>query len=429
MNARRLLSRAHRPGSTYVLVVGLTALVMTLALGAIAVARVQARRDRADADVTQSRLLAHAAVEMGRFLVKNDPLWRTHYSNGTWGIGTLSDLGNASLEGIDPNDGDLDDHELDPLLLIGTGACGAATQAMQITLQAYPKAYGCLEVALYAGNDVNVNACTVQSDQIVAAGNSINASSAAVYADAEAVNGVNGVTYYGTQTAGVAARSLPDPTTVFDTYQGRGSRIARSGLPYSTAEGARIIDEVVLSPASNPYWPYGTNSRGVYYIECDGDNVCIRNCRIVGTLVLRNAGSASRVEGSVNWEPAVSNYPALLVEGNMAFGCSATSLDEQTFFVNFNPCGTPYQGQWDTDLWDFYPSRIKGLVYIKGNAVARPGTQTFYGVVIAGNAFTAEAGSVLNLGYDATYLNDPPPAFRERVLMKPAPGSYERHVD
>ena len=420
-------SAATHKGSAYVLVVGLTALVMTLAVGAIAVARIQARRGRADADVTQARLLAHAAVEMGRFLVKSDPQWRVHYPNGTWGADALNGLGQGVLEGIDPNDADLTDDELDPLVLVGTGARGAATQAMQVTLLAYAEGYGCLQTALYAGNAISFNTCTVQADQIVAAGNSINASAASIYANAEAANAINGVTYYGTKTTGVAARSLPSPTTVFDTYQALGSRISRWALPIS--DGARVIAEVVLSPASNPFSPFGTNSQGVYYIECDGENVRIRNCRIVGTLVLRNAGAGSRVEGSVNWEPAVANYPALLVEGNMAFQFSAAALDELTFWDNFNPFGTPYQGQSDNDLWDFYPSRIKGLVYVKTNAVARAGTQTFHGVVIAGNTFTAEAGSVLNLRYDATYLNDLPPAFRERVLMKVADGSYERHVD
>jgi len=429
VNAQRPTSRAARPGSTYVLVVGLTALVMTLALGAIAVARIQARRDRADADVVQARLLAHAAVEMGRLFIKNDPLWRTHYPNGTWGTCALNNLGHGALKGIDPNDGDLADHELDPLVLIGTGVSGAATQAMEVTLQAHPKAYGCLEVSLYAGSDLTLNACTVQSDQIIATGQDGTASAAAVYAAAEASGDLNGAIYFGTTTAGVAARSLPDPSTVFDTYQALGTRISRFRLPYSSSEDARILAGVVLSPARNPYWPYDTNSQGVYFIECDGCNVCIRNCRIVGTLVLRNAGLGSRVEGSVHWEPAVANYPALLVEGRMAFQFAALSLDEESLGVNFNPYGTPYGGEWDNDVQDFYPSRIKGLVYVKKNAVVRAGTQTFDGVVIAGKSFTAEDGSVLNLHYDATYLNDPPPAFRERILMKPATGSYERHVD
>jgi len=416
-----------RRGSAYVLILGLSALIVTLALGAIAMARIQARRGRTTADITHARLYAHAAVEMARFIIKNDPQWRQNHPNGTWAADVPVGNGTGALEVIDPNDGDLADDELHPVVLTGAGTMGHATQKMSVTLLAQAHGFGCLQTALHAKNNLIFNACTVQCDQTVSAGNNINASGADIYADAEAANSINGGTYHGTTTGGVDPRTMPDPSTVFNTYTNRGAWIARGDIPF--VGGARLISKVVLSPAQNPYWPYGTTPEGIYYINCNGQDVCIRNCRIVGTLVLLDAGSGSRIEGSVNWAPAVDNYPALLVDGDMTLAYSAAALDEEAVWQNFNPPGTPYQGQSDTDHQDLYPSRIKGLVYVKDDAFSQAGTQTLHGVCIVGATFTAEAGSVLNLRYDATFANDPPPAFRERVIMNVAEGSWERTVD
>ena len=49
-----------------------------------------------------------------------------------------------------------------------------------------------------------------------------------------------------------------------------------------------------------------------------GSSITIKECRIVGTLVLLNTGASSIVGGysnndCVNWTPAYSNLPCLLV--------------------------------------------------------------------------------------------------------------------
>jgi len=420
-------STVPRRGSTYVLILGLSAVIMTMALGAMALARLQARRGRATADIAHARLCAHAALQMGRLLIKADADWRDHYPNGTWGADVPAGRGTASLQVVDPGDGNLADDALEPVVLTGTGTRGLATQKMRVTLLAEAKAFGCLQTALHADNDLDFNNCTVQCDQTVSANNSIAASSADIYADAEAHADVNGAAYHGTTTAGVDARSMPNPATVFNTYQGRGAWIPQWALPWE--DGARTIAEVVFSPGRNPYWPGTTNPQGIYYVTCEGQDVCIRDCRIVGTLVLLNAGPNTRIEGSVNWQPAVENYPALLVDGNLTFRQSAAALDEEALARNFNPGHTPYDGQSDGDILDCYPSRIKGLIYVKNNAFAEPGTHTVHGVIVVGNTFKANPGGLLNLRYDARFLNDPPPAFIERIDMKVAEGSYQRVVD
>ena len=420
-------SAVPRRGSTYVLVLGLSAIIMTMALGAMALARIQARQGRGTADVVHARLAAAAAADMARLIIKNDPDWRVHYSNGTWASGVPVGRGTAALEAIDPNDGDLADDDLDPLVLTGTGTRGVAAQKVQVTLLADPTSFGCLQTALHAGNDLKFNAATVLCNHVVSSNNSVDASGASVYAAAEAVNSVSGGVYHGTTTNGVDARSLPDPDDLLNEYQSLGVHIPYSAIPWD--DGVRVMDEVIFSPGHNPFWPYTTSPNGVYVIECEGRDICIRDCRIVGTLVLLDAGGGTRLEQAVHWVPAVGNYPALLVDGNLTFAHNGSALDEDMENENFNPAHTPYGGQADGDENDRYPSRIEGIVYVSNDAFVAAGTHTVHGAIVVGNTFTAEANSFLNLAYDPEFLNNPPPGFMERIDMVPAEGSYRRVVE
>jgi len=131
-------------------------------------------------------------------------------------------------------------------------------------------------------------------------------------------------------------------------------------------EGYREIRGEVLSPLSNPFGA-NLNGEGVYVIDCLGQQVVIAESRIVATIVLVNPASGSGVQNAVNWEPAVANYPALLVDGSMRFEFDNTPLSEAAVKTNFNPAGTPYLGSEDSDKKDEYPSLIKGLVYVSGD--------------------------------------------------------------
>ena len=418
---------ASRRGSTYVLVLGLSAIIMTLALGAMALARLQARQGRGTADVAHARLCAHAALEFGRHLIKNDTAWREHYTNGMWGTDVPAGRGTASPQVIDPGDGDLADDDLEPVVLTGTGKRGLAVQKMRVTLLADAKGLGCLQTALHVGHDLKLKTCTVQCDQTLSANHDIIASGAFVYAAAEAVHALSGGTYHGTTTVGVDERSMPDASEVFAAYASRGVAIPYWAIPWDN--GVRLMDEVIFSPGHNPFWPYTTSPNGVYVIDCQGQDICIRDCRIVGTLVLLNAGDGTCIDQAVHWKPAVENYPALLVDGKLAFREDGSALDEDMENENFNPAHTPYEGQSDSDQLDQYPSRIEGLIYIRDNASVESGIVTVCGTIVVGHDLTVEPYTLLHLEYEPEFLNNPPPGFIERIDMKVAEGSYQRVVD
>src|SRR5262249_45424615 len=154
-----------------------------------------------------------------------------------------------------------------------------------------------------------------------------------------------------------------------------------------------------LSPANNPYG--ATNPNGIYVIDCGGNTINIRNCRIVGTLVLLNARSDSLVDNQVNFAPAVANFPTLMVQGSMTFQYDTTPVSESSASRNFNPPSTPYNGVSNSTTSDTYPSILNGLVYISGN-LSTKNSNALGGPVIVGGTFTAN-GSI-SLKYDSTYL-------------------------
>ena len=112
----------------------------------------------------------------------------------------------------------------------------------------------------------------------------------------------------------------------------------------------------------------------------------------------------SYVQGSVNWEPAVSNYPALLIQGPLCLYMDGT---------------VPLDGT--------YPSIIKGLVY----AESRLDVAEFpdvNGVVVTGGDANLTPFTALGLTFDRTYLDNPPPGFGGGPGMLIAPGTWRREV-
>jgi len=133
--------------------------------------------------------------------------------------------------------------------------------------------------------------------------------------------------------------------------------------------------------------------------------------------------------GEVTFEPAVSNYPVLLVSGNMRFQIYSTgTLNEAVLSVNFNPFGTPYQGSEDDDLLDIYPCAIKGLVYISGNSLMQA-SPVFDGVVVIGNTLTTMSTPVISLTYRSTFVDNPPPGFGGTPTLKISPYSRKQVID
>ena len=412
----------RRRGSIYPAVLAYASLVTIIGLSALLALRSQRRASEGEIDFSQARLHAHSAIEMGMWVIENNPAWRTTFPNGMWVENRSIGTGTYTLEGVDPNDGDLADSNLHPLVLTGTAVQGPARHKTQVRLEPGIQPLGCIGVSLHAGANLTFDSAILRSDQTISANGRVDSINSSIVADVEAVTTINGTGYTGTTTTGIEPRSMPT-SAAFDFYLDRGTLIAVFDMPIS---GSRVrLEKVVLSPASNPY-AAETNPTGIYLIDCQGLDMEIRFCRIVGTLVLLNPGPDSIVKQSVNWEPAVKNYPALLVRGALAISLDPADLSEAATGVNFNPPGTPDEDDEDTDLDDTYSSKIKGLVYVAGDLTASL-FNTFEGVVVVGG--TLNATGDLDLDYKSVYFDDPPPGFFEVSRMRVVAGSWKQVVD
>ena len=129
----------------------------------------------------------------------------------------------------------------------------------------------------------------------------------------------------------------------------------------------------------------------------------------------------------MNWEPAVNDYPALLVQGNIELYTETSALSESSFYGSFNPPGTPYLGVEDTDVDDSYPAEIHGLVYVSGTLTI-PWSTVLKGVTIAGGDINVNASAQSTLTYVPGFLGSPPPGFVDPT-MRISPGSWQKNVD
>jgi hypothetical protein len=403
----------------YVIVMGYAMVVAVIGLSALTMTRIERRYSEGTADFAEARFYAQSAVEMGLSRIDSDPDWRNTYPNGVWEADRSIGSGTYTLEGVDPDDGDLTDSNTDPLVLTGTGVTGDARYKLKVTLVADVPPLGCLQTALHAGNNIAFLDAIVQGDHIISANNTVQTTGAcAVNADVEAVNGISGGGYNGTTTTGVAPRTMPG-AAAFDYYLASGTPINLASIP-----GGQIAD-ILLSPAVNPYGAQ-TNPEGIYVVDCMSTTIVVRECRIVGTLVLLDPGGGSKIATSVNLSAAVGNYPSLLVRGDIEIVLGQVPLQESLAGVNFNPPGTPYQGITDGDVTDSYPSQIGGLVYVSG-ALSITAEAAFDGVLVVGGDLTAT--TTLELTYQSTFINSPPPGFTEPPRMVISPGTWRQAVD
>ena len=421
----------RRGAGFYLMVLSVSTILMITGLSALLAVRIQRRGSEGGNDLVAASLYAQSAIDLGMHWIENDPTWRTSRGEGFWAVKQLIGDGSFTLEANDLGSKKLleDSADTDSVLLTGTGFNSDARYKLQVTLAPQLNSLSCLEVGLHVGKDVIFKIGTIQSDQTISANNSIDGTDATGNADLQAVVSVIPGGIVGTQTTGITPRDTPDPAMVFDYYTTNGTYIDIGTL--GTSGGDPALQIKTLSPATNPYGTGLTNAEGIYVIDCAGLTIKIQNCRIVGTLVLLNPGEDSMVSSAVNWEPAIPNYPALLVQGDIALQFqSGSTLDEGTpLDFNFNAPGTPYPypgGDEDKLLDDSYPTIIKGLVYMSGKLTTL-NNPSFDGVVVVGN--TASVQGNIDLTYQPTYFDTPPPGFIKVSGLRVVAGSWKQVVD
>ena len=411
--------RDARSGFLYVAVMVTTTLVAIIGLAAASVAHLEMRIVSQTTDLLEAQALARSAVEQALLKIENDANWRTTYTHGVEAPNPGEDVGTGTIAfKLLDSDGDLADDESDSVEVVGIGRVGDTAAAESVRL--YPTGAGltCLGASFTSDGNITLQyGADITTSQCVASNGNIDASSSgcSIVGSVEAAGTVLG-TVTGVITSGATPKQMPGSDT-FEYYRDNGTWIDIASL------SSGKIENVVLSPSNNPFGTQA-NAEGIYVIDCGGQNVVIRNCRILGTLLLLNPGSTSYVGNSVRWDAVVPNYPALLVDGNFYIVHGKSDLSESSQGVNFNPVGTPYGGSEDSDTTDTYPSGIRGLVFINGQfGNTLSGGNPIDGVLISQ---TSKIQSACELTYRSTFNDYPPPGFASGNPMRISPGSWKR---
>ncbi|MCH9022924.1 MAG: hypothetical protein IID32_09175 [Planctomycetes bacterium] len=387
----------HNRASIYFLTLASSVILVSLVLG-ISFSIMRSRRvSLTDTGIDQARIHAQLGIQHALHFTHEAPNWRALLTNGVW-LNNIS-IGQAvyTVTGIDPVDGILTNDPENPVELTAVATIHGISRTMRVRTQ--QMGLTILRYALAGGSDITIDGAVIITGDVTSNGN-IDLVSADTWINGDA-RAVGTITSLGNITGQVNPnrRALPMPNTldILAYYLPRATEIPRR----------RTIEKVLISPTSNPYGTQ-TNPDGLYLMNCNNRNITIQDCRIVGTLILVNPGSSSRIRDAVNWQPARQDFPALIATGNMEIRNIGT-LQETQVGVDLNLPTEPGFGV----IGQTFDNLINGAIYIDGTLDIQINTQ-INGPVIATGTLTLQDTVVINA--DETLQTNPPKAFRETHL-------------
>lgn len=432
----------RRRGAVYVAVLATATLAAIMVVAGTAAAISIGRSRKAAAQADDARALARSALEMQIARASNLPAWRASLKDGT-GL-TSQTLGAAKVYfyASDAVDGDPSAGMDDPVTLTAEAVEGRARQKFSITLTPRTGVGQAMSKLVAAGGNITFINAFIDGDQTIFSNGTVTATSSYVTAPVEAGVAVAGTSYASTTTPLVSTISIPTFATASAYFEAIGTTV-----PYASISSARVR-RAVVGATRGPAGGY-TNAEGVYVIDCGGANFEFRECRIVGTIVLKNCPTCTLAD-AILWQPTHNGWPALLVDGALVIDNSTmTVLSESSAATNFNPAGNPYQGTADSDTTDSYPCELNGILYAKTSIkmtgifdvngwVITPGTLTIGatgGLPGLVGSPTGGIGSVLsaNFSHVGTFkkgrIGVAPIGFRETPDFRAVEGTYARTVD
>ena len=355
MTERRRQPDCRRTGSAYVMILGVSSVLMVIGLAAVSVARIDTRNVAADNDWSEAQTLALSAAEnaLARIAVTND--WRSQLS----GLVTVP-MGHGTMQWqiTDDGDGQLADDAEEPVMIVASGQVGASRYRLGLRCFVVGLPLEGLSRCLCADGDINVD----KGSRLTVTGGAASTNndfhgakkSSLIVGDLEA----DGVFWKENVTGNVSehapAKALPN-SRVVAMYRELATDIS----------GRTLINRQAIGPGRNPW---GTaNANGVYYLDAPGSDVTLRDSRVLGTLVVRC--NRLTINNTVLLESYRKDMPALIVDGELVlnFASASSQLRESNEDTNFNPPGVPFGGATDLDKTDSYPSEIRGLVHVRGD--------------------------------------------------------------
>lgn len=400
-----------RRGAAYLIALLAGSIVTVTGLAALSMATSRAKESILTDQAAEARLLAASAMEhavgaVSAHLAAGDdrgdlvPAFKATVAlnGGTLGW-ELTEVSGAAIDNVDG-----------PLRLTAVGKRGAAAHQLAVMLPPSGAPYKILDTAMYAGNNIAVSSAGIlTADHVVGANGDFSNAVGAVNAPVQAGGTASGTVYLGTTSSGATKHDMPSGSTTVNYYANVGTVIDRTLIPWDS--GSRTLQNVLLSPTSNPFG--SPNPLGVYVIDLEGNPFHIRNLRVKGTLVLLRASSDTLVGANVFMQPAYPWMATLVADGDLTFGGNGAGPNEAVLGVNLNPPGTPYLYAHDSANDDVYPGRIEGVVYASDDIVFALLTNRFKGTIIAQNSIAIRTGVTVDITYDPGVARLPPFGFFE----------------
>jgi len=390
----------NRKGSIYFLTLSSAVLLMTMVLGLSVMIMKQRRVARVAAHVDEATICAELGIRHALYFTKEVPNWRSLLTSGSW----LDSIPNGpaiyNVTGIDTVDGNLQNSSSDPVQLTCTATVGNVQRTLRLQTEQPPSIL--LNYAVAAGGNINIAGTGKIIGNATSNGNIVKTVlNTFIVGDAEAARTVpttSGIT--GAVLQNGEAKSFPDPQSIIDYYIARATAIGYTDH----------MDGVLLSPTSNPFGP--VNADGLYVIDCANQPFLIKNCRIVGTLILKKAISNdfnSKVEQGVNWRPARPDYPALIIDGGSYNIFADRDLQELNEGVDMSLPGEPGFG----NVGEIYPNEIKGTIYCVGNLNVGEVSVIKGSTIVTGSITISDNASAI---YDTVVVDNPQMQFRDSYL-------------
>ena len=419
-----LIHTSRRRGAFYFFALFLAMLVSTLLLGLSALVATGRHTLRNLARGDQALLAARAGVEHVLGIANDDPNWRANQTSGVWLTDRPFAGATYSVTVLDDDGNLLDDFD-DDVVITAIGIHENASRTVRV--RARPVAINALNTSVTVSTALVLENATVTVDAGMYSNGWIAADSLTTINGNLLATGtidLGGAQLNGSALTPVPPRELPSPD-VFDEYAARATSIAHELLPKKPGK-VSLLRRVVLSSASNPF---GTpDPRGVYLIDLTHSrNLLIEDCRIEGTLIVRNALEFVKFRGGLVAGSAYANYPVFLFDlGDDVVDVNLdTQLSELDTNTNFNPLGTPYEGVSDSDTDDVFESLIEGIFLVYGEFRLRKLLRIRGTLMEIGADWRAKSGGGSSLEVDQSpwLAEHPPPGFRSHRLRL-VPGTW-----
>lgn len=417
--ASRLAPPRSRRGGVYIAVLGVSSIVAAMGVGLMYAVRLQGKRDALVADSAQARACAESGVEIAAQVITSNASWRSR-AQGTWINSMALGSGTVTVEVTDPIDGNLANDASQAILIKAVGRSGDAAHILSVTASPRGAAISSLSMALAAqgqvridtGRIVNLNGGTLSTNGVLRNEGTIQGAARCASTDGASVA-------TGGTSTGAAPLQMP-AAGVIASYISKATVI---NVASST------LQDVVLTPSFNSLGG-GYNADGVYVINATGSDLTIRSIRLLGTLIINNAGRKVIIEGPALMQPARSDYPTLLATGGISYKSSGlVALSESTEGCNFNPIGSPYSGDADGDMTDTYPSKLEGLMHAQ-EMIELDNNAVINGCVLAGASSDAVRiyGNV-SLTQSGALVSNPPIGYTSGGTPAIVQGSWRQLVN